>query len=346
MTLSSLPSLAFPYQLDALTLTGGTAGDSCSLTVSLAGEAVLTTTLTLDAAGEAELCDLGRLVMSYLSSAPSVLSISVDGTAVGQSVVIPCRCIPARSAKEWIAARPLSLLAPEGEKTTSWKSAEHLSFILPSTAQLASSLSLYFADGSTAVTSLTAVAGDEVGDFKLWRLEWEWRELRSVIPLEHRSAFHAVLTVSGLTGGAAVVRYFAIERPYGAEEVEFLNAFSQRETLLFSSVTAKHKPSYSAATIGRAYRNYLIENGTTWEAVSLALSDAELDLAADFTEASELVRLSDGAELTLTEGELEVSSTPDALPRLKVTWRERLALPRRGRGATRIFDDSFDATYN
>lgn len=367
MIVSSLPTLAFPYDLDRLEFTG-TAGGSLEVTLTLGTDEILSTTLTFDSTGAAALTDLAPLINTRLEESVGTLTVvyTIDSTKTEKTVtVLPCRVPLNCTAAQWVKKSPLTLTT--GAKTCAL--GDRQIFALYGTGYTIRLRTPY-----GIITEVGDYTDDPAGPIEMVStpdglsivtLNWTGLDLYTDDRETYNKGFTAVVEcihygADGETDQPVIYLTFrVIPAPYGAETILFHNAFGQWETMLFASVTQKDKPTRTGGTFEGRYRNYLVENATTFEAVSFSLADGEIATAADFLEATTLCRLSDstidtdgGADITsdyflaLTDGELEAASTPDALPRLKATWREEARRPVRGKLPVDIFDDSFDESYN
>lgn len=376
MTPPTFPTIAFPYDLDRLEFTGDTAGGSLDVTLSLSrteGETtttdeILSTTLTFDSAKTVTLTDLAELLNTRLEDAPATLTLAYDdGTTSGEltTTLLPCRVPLAQSAVDWVKRCALTLTT--GTKTCALGARQIFALYGTGyTVRLRSSRGVITVNGDETddpggpIENVSTANG-----ITIVTLNWQGLDLYNDDPDAYAKGFTAVVECihygdDGKTDQPVITLTFrVIPAPYGSDTILFRNAFGQWETMLFAAVTKKDKPTRTGGTFEGRYRNYLVENATTYEGVSFSLSDDELQTAGDFLEATTLCRLSDstidldgGADITsdnylaLTDGELEASSTPDALPRLKATWREEKRRPVRGRTPVDIFDNTFDDTYN
>lgn len=342
--LTTIPTPAFPPQLDTLSLSLAQ-GEECAVTISLTqagaeAEELLATTLTGGADGTAEISDLASLLSDSLTTDAATLTITLDGAEAATATLMPCRAWAAGGAASWCATRALSLAT--GQRATTYGSTEYVSVARLREESFIFTLTIILPDGTQAAKTLTSgTAASGV----IETVRWKWSDYADDIPSAYRNTFCAALTATTNGGQSVAFRYCAMTRPFGAQELRYRNAFGQWETLLFASVTTKHKPTRTAAVFNGEYRNYLIENATTYEGVTVALPDGQVAQAADFLEASTVERVTDGAALALTDGELEEESGPAAMPRLSATWRETTRSPRPATAATSIFDESFDDSF-
>lgn len=338
---TSIPSLTFPQQLDTLEFAGSGSFDLLLTLQEDGGEAkeILDTTLTIGDTN-AMVYDLALLLQDWLTTKPATLTISIDGTAAATTTVLPCRTYAPGGATSWCKTHALSLAS--GQRATTYNSTEYVSVYQTASETFIFSLVIFFPDGTSVTKTLTS-STDSTGCLETVR--WKWSDFTDDIPQAYRNKFSATLTAKTNSGVVIAYRYNAVACPYGAQELRYRNAFGQWETLLFAMVTNKHKPTRTSAVINGEYRNYLVENATTYEGVSLALTDGQVAQAADFLEATAIERTSDGAVLALTDGELEEETTATALPRLKATWREVTRTPRPAASSTSIFDESFDESF-
>lgn len=341
---TSLPSLAFPQQVDSLSISLAK-GKTCALVLTLTlpdgtEKEALSVTLTGGASGTATLYDLAALLCDSLGNDTAALAVSLDGESAGGTTLIPCRAWADGGASSWCASRALSLAT--GQRVTSYASTEYVSVCRTASESFIFTLTLFFPDGTQAVKTLTS-GTSESGDIET--VSWKWSDFTDDIPSAYRNTFYATLIAKTNGGQYVAYRYAAMARPFGAQELRYRNAFGQWETLLFASVTTKHKPTRSAAVFNGEYRNYLVENATTYEGVSVALPDGQVAQAADFLEAKTVERMADGAALALTDGELDAESVATAMPRLSATWREVTRAPHPAASATSIFDETFDETF-
>lgn len=340
--LTPLPSIAFPHELDRLGIRASGAGATVAVALRLGPDTLLDTTLTATGSGEAALSDLAPLLTDYLAGGqPLTLTLLInaapaayaDGTRAPAPLVIPCRARTAATAAQWTARRPLSLA----------------SGVLPASAAAPARAALYAPGGCQARLTFDHPAAAPAASLQpeadspapIVRYAWRWPAL---LP-PGTADFAATLTLTRPGAPPIIVRYASAPPPYGAAAVTFDNAFSQPETLLFDHLTHRHKPARSAEYFSGRYANFLIESATTCEAVSPPLTDGLLPLAADLLEARALTLEATGEELALTEGELEEATDPAALPRLRCTWRPAARTPLRGALPPRVFDRTFDSTY-
>lgn len=354
---TALPSPAFPHELDTISLTAsdlsGAAAAEVSVTLELSplegtGETVtlLSTALAPDDSGRVALTAVSELLMSYLDApgaGPMKLTVSSDGAKLGESAVIPARGPIPMSASRWVKLRPLSLL--DRERTTDRERHEYLTLYAAS-AEEAKACRLTLT--AQLPTGLAAVTLKPYAEGRLACFSWQWQRVWPRLLAERIDRFSARAKVSGSGVAPAELTYRSTARPWGGAELAYRGCFGEWETMAFASVTRKDKPTRESAVAGGRLVNYLVTPQTTWEGVSLPLSDGELYAAADLLESTYLFRPSDGVEVALTDGELETASTPTALPRLKATWREVTTAPLRGSQLRvgRTFDQTFDKTYD
>jgi len=341
--LTSFPSYAFPQQLDTIKISLAK-GVTCAVRLILETDSetkyLLTATLTGDTDGTATLADLAVLLADYMETDTATLALWLDGTEAASCTLVPCRAWASGGAASWCQSRALSLAT--GQRVTSYDSTEYVSVMHLASETFIFTLTLFFPDGTQKAETLTA-ATSASGDIET--VKWKWSDFADDIPATYRNTFYATLAAKTNSGQTAAYRYASMARPFGTQELRYRNAFGQWETLLFSSVTAKHKPKRTSAVFNGIYRNYIVDNETTFEGVSVALPDGQVAQAADFLEAKTVERVSDGVSLALTDGELEEGSGAEAMPRLSATWREVTRTPHPAQAATNIFDETFDETF-
>lgn len=341
--ITSFPSVAFPQQLDTIDIALAK-GVTCAVQLTLETDSetkhLLTATLTGGTDGTAALADLAVLLSDSMESDTAALAIWLDGTQAASCTLIPCRAWASGGAASWCQGRALSLAT--GQRVTSYGSTEYVSVMHLANETFIYALTLFFPDGTQKAETLTATTSAS-GDIET--VKWTWGDFADDIPSAYRNTFYATLSAKTNSGQTAAFRYCSMKRPFGSQELRYRNAFGQWETLLFSSVTAKHKPKRTSAVFNGIYRNYIVDNETTFEGVTVALPDGQVAQAADFLEAKTVERMADGVSLALTDGEIEEGSGAEAMPRLSATWREVTRTPHPAQAATSIFDETFDESF-
>lgn len=349
-------ALYAPCDLQTLRITGGGRYGSFTLSARLCPDPeapggwveALDTSLTADAGGSASVGGFDSLLLDAMASRPSGvwgLEIRIGGSATADAPyrIHYCRARLGMPLSEWGRTRPLSL-AHSGQRA--FRGVPSLLRVTGTVTGVR--LSVRGTDGK-AVTAGEVPAAEADGGCSTLTLDWD--ALLAQAGEAVRDGWQAEAEVSREGLPALSVRYRGTPVPYGGALLAFSNAFGVEECLCMSRVTAKHSPSYHTITVGGHTRNYRTDNGSTCEGVSLPLEDPQLDQAADLTE-SPSVRLRRSQEgrgdvaVTPTKAALEADSSPGALPRLELTWREETERPEAGARDGRVWDGTFDDTYN
>lgn len=351
---TALPSLVFPHEIDTLTFSTATndvPSEAVEVSIAIIADGstaqttVLTTTLTPDSYRLVRIYEVADLLTDYAADGGiyTILISSPSSTLIGSTTLIGCRARVRQPAVEWVARRPLSLLP--SERVTALSQREYLT-IYTSSEDAAKACRLKLTPSHPATGLTTKILVPTVRG-RLAIFAWRWLNLYPTLVDLADDRFLIIAGVTGADMDIVPLTYRSQLLPYGAEEIAYVGAFGEWETMPFALVTRKDKPTRDMAVIGGRYSVLHVANATTWEGMSLPLPDTMLDAAADLLEAKKLIRTADDTPLVLTDGELEVSSSPDALPRLKATWREVTGTPRRGEATTHdIFDSTFDETYD
>jgi len=147
--------------------------------------------------------------------------------------------------------------------------------------------------------------------------------------------------------GSRYMRYVIRDKAYGEQCIEFYNMFWQKERIYFSEVERSVKPDYSSASFNAQKRNYLIKPNTTFSGTTYPLSEGDEQLFDQFVHARKAWRVSDGAQIILTDADFKPTNGAGELLTGTASWQvaynQNVFTPPT---QVDIFDETFDETYN
>lgn len=331
--LTSIPSLAFPYELDVLQFQADTDEYDVDIAISISGQTVLETTLVFDTDGLAEIDDMANFLIDHLKK-QSTFTLKY-GNTFAKITLLPCRFDMDETAASFCQKSFLTAL--QGPKVTSLGCKEFLSIYATSSEKGVVSLICTDKENNIHTFSSEISHGTNTGGIYTY----------DVSP----ALFATDSDKYDLVGYSVVVgsrkqSFILMPDTYGSRGVLFLNGFGCLESFNFCEVEKVTKPVRQSAMFGGKFRNYLVTEDTTYKGISRSLSEGEQMLADDLVHALQMWAQGSETELTITDNELKCVSSSEDMPRLSLTWRVVASrtpfVPVR---PTRTFDVTFDKTF-
>ena len=341
--LTDINAIAFSWEVDTLEIGTTTSGEGSVLVDLLCGErSIISTTLSFDSDGTVSLEDLASLLESYCDDAPKDCVLKLGGRTAATWVLIPCRVETSDSAAVWCEKSFLTVV--RGERLTHLQSREYLSWWQSSDTDSVLEVSAVWSTGSGLLNeNRTMTVSSRSGiNTHSWNVS-EWTP----------PASGAVLVQYRVTLGDRIQRYRLQEAEQPPAVLCFINSFGVHESMtFFGSVERDIKPTRASAVIGGKTRNYDVESVPTWKAGTGELPEGMSGLMDDFVRSRKawLVDAVMGdVEVALTDNEWKRTNSIVESMSGSVTWRlasRRQLRARTGAGSGRIFDETFDETFN
>ena len=337
--ITDIPSMIFPHEGDTLRFS---ASEDFRVRLVLEGEELLDVTLTPDAHSAAALYGLASLIDDAIEGSLPVLAISLDGTEVAETSVLPCREKVNGTAQD-LQGRIFLTLSSGRTKRVPMDGNESLAWTVDGTTPEVSIEALWVGDAiSTIHTSSQTVKATDDGDIAT----------ADVSPRLLKAPQDGCTLVRYTVSAGRRRQTYAVIQPdtdiHPVTALRFRNVFNRDDTFyFFGKVEQEVKPTYSSISVQGRTRNYRIETQPTWKAHTGPMGDAEECLFADLVQARQVWRMDDGTELTLTDCEFKPTNGHADLLSGTLTWREaadgctfRPAVP------VRTFDKTFDHTFD
>lgn len=337
--LTDIPSMAFPHEVDVLRFSSK---EDFRVRLTLEDEELLDVTLTPDASSTAALYGLASLINDAIEGSMPVLAISLDGTEVAETSVLPCRERVNGRAQD-LQGKIFLTLSSGHTKRIPMDGSETLAWTVDGVTPEVSIFATWVGDDiPTIYTSSQTIKGTDDGDIA--------------------TADVSPRLLKAPQDGCTLVRYIAsVGRRRQTYEIHrtgtdlcpvtglrFRNVFNQNDTFyFFGKVEEERKPTYSSLSMQGRTSNYRIETQPTWKAYTGPMNDAERFLFCDLAQALQVWRMDNGTQLTLTECDYKPSNMLTESPSGSLTWREA------AEGCTfkpatpvRTFDKTFDKTFD
>lgn len=314
--------------------------DSCTFVISRGGKEVFKQTYVPDEDKTVTIYDLDKLLETLIADIYDTFTFLVNGSALGQSNVKVFRCNKsvAESAQKFIP--DFFLTAAMGERNTCVGRYEVLT--LYSDTEVAVQAICTYVDADKKVESLTETITNLTG--------WS---LINVSPSRFEKPEKGTLVAYTIAAGKRRARYRVFPSlPEADPVVMFRNAFNAWETLyLTGAKETSGSFTRSAAMIEGRYRVYDIEAVISHKAMTGPLRPGELCVAVDLCTSKDVYLLNAdgtaGDEITITAADIKHTNEDNNLRNINITYR--LADRRNARievvRPPRIFDDTFDSTY-
>lgn len=337
--LTDIPSVVFPHEVDVLRFSSK---EDFSVRLVLEGEELLDVTLTPDVSSGAALYGLADLINDAIEGSMPVLVISLDGTKVSETSVLPCRTRLSGKAEDQqkkifltLSSGHTKLVPMGGNETLAWT-----------------------VDGITPEVCIEAVwVGDDIPS-----IYTSSQTIKGTDDGDIATADVSPRLLKAPQDGCTLLRYIAsVGRRSQTYEIHrtgtdlcpvtglrFRNIFNRDDTFyFFGKVEEELKPTYaSLSTQGRTF-NYRIETQPTWKAHTGPMNDAGRLLFCDLVQALNVWRMDNGTQLALTDCEFKPTNGYSDLLSGTLTWREATegctfhpAIP------IRTFDKTFDRTFD
>jgi len=331
--LTTIPSLAFPYELDVIQFRAGTDEYDLDITISVDGETVLETVLVFDTDGLAELDDMATFLIDHLKT-QSAFTLEY-GTTTVRSTLLPCRMDMDETAA--LFCQQSFLTALRGLKVTSLSCKEFLSIYATSAEK--GSVTIICADKAGNIVTSTAEILHNTNTNGIYTYDVSAPQF---LPAD--GGYELIRYT--VTVGARIQAFVLMPEPYGGQCVLFQNGFGCLESFYFCEVEKTVKPKRHNAILAGRYQNYLVIEDTSYKGVSRPLNEGEMMLADDLAHALQLWAQGTERALAITDNELKTLSSSEDMPRLLLTWRTAAArtpfVPVR---PVRTFDFTFDKTF-
>lgn len=337
--LTDIPSVVFPHELDTLRFSSK---EDFRVQLVLEGEELLDATLTPGASSGAALYGLTDLINDSIEGSMTVLVISLDGTEVAETSVLPCRTRLSGKAED-LQGRIFLTLSSGLTKQVPMDASETLSWTVDGISPEISIFATWVGDDfPTIYTSEQIIKGTDDGDIAT--ADVSPRLLKA--PRDSCTLVRYIASVGRRRQTYEIHRTGTDLCPVTG--LRFRNVFNQDDTFyFFGKVEEERKPTYSSLSTQGRTSNYRIETQPTWKAYTGPMSNARRDLFCDLCTSKKAWRMEDGAELTFTECDYKPNNLLTESPSGSLTWREAAegctfepAIP------VRTFDKTFDTTFD
>ena len=337
--LTDIPSMAFPHEVDTLRFSSK---EDFRVQLVLEGEELLDATLTPGASSGAALYGLADLINDSIEGSLPVLSISLDGTKVAETSVLPCRTRLSGKAKD-LQAKIFLTLSSGLTKFVPMDGNETLAWVVDGISPEVSIFATWVGnDIPTIYTSSQTIKGTDDGDIAT----------ADVSPRLLKAPHDGCTLVRYIASVGRRSQMYEIHRT-GTDlcpvtGLRFRNIFNQDDTFyFFGKVEEERKPTYSSLSTKGRTCNYRIETQPTWKAYTGSMNNAGRWLFCDLVQALKVWRMEDGAELTLTDCDCKPSNMLTESPSGSLTWREAAeGCTFEPAVAVRTFDGTFDETFD
>lgn len=322
-------------------------GYRAQVTITADGDTVYDESL-YPISGQITLSELGRLLLGYARQylvLPVVVTIleefedsSTTNTETVSCTVIYCEADFGTTASDFISNHFLTIL--QGDKLTALGRLEYLHYIGTDSA----SVTAYYTDGTTAAFQLTSVAGNDN------------YQMIDVSPSQF-TATGKTLALYDVAAGSRTQRFtIDYDAPDCAPILIFENSFGVDE-LLYCTGTHTVAPTYERSTMRQKgkLKTYSIEETRTFKADTGILSTAMSNWIDELFRSSyvRIVNIYNGVatvgkEIIITDSKSEFTNDDEALPRatFEYQYSQRIQNVIQLQRAGRIFDNTFDATFN
>ncbi len=337
--ITSLPTICFPHEIDTLRIA---ATEAVDVEIYVDNICILATTLS-PVDGTATIEDLAPLLRDYAAEGLHSFGILVDTVQTG-TTIIPCNFDTTATAAAFCTTHFLSPLT--GEKPTLSTATEYLSlYAVEGTAGSGSTeAQWYAADGTIATTTQALTAQFVTGEISTIDVSptaltppTDGAQLISyTVKVGERQQRYRLLPQSLLANGSPVT-------------LQFRNVFGCPDTFhLLGLVERTLKPTRQAAQVAGRYRNITVKAVPTYKAETGQLTAPLLPLLDDLcTCIQPITNTKNGVSLAITDCEVQTTTDPHALPTATITWRETVnVIGWQPRWAVRLFDETFDTTFN
>lgn len=307
-----------------------------SVTISLDGQDILSGTYYRDENHSVTLYDIDRLLLDNNVRGSRMYALVVKaGNQTFSASVFYCRCLIEGHVDSFL--KKCFLNSSASKKTVYPGNTEFLSFYNPDNDEFFVELKYFNGSVFTAWDEISPVDG-----FRTLNLNpeiWERADARLIGFDVHCGGRHR----------SYVVDY---NEPEADPAVVYNNCFGMRETFYFRGIK-ETVPSVirSTAVIGGDVEIYDVEKTITHKVNTGFLRQADLEAALDMAESDDIHLLlengASGAKIVFTDSDLKYQNALNSIRDLTFTYRlaRRTELARSAPKKVRIFDNSFDETY-
>lgn len=332
--LTTIPSLAFPHELDVIQFQAGEDEYDVEISVSVAGQTVLETVLVFDTDGLAGLDDMATFLTDHLKT-QSAFTLKYGETTVS-STLLPCRLEIRETAVEFCPKSFLTAL--QGKKVTAYGCKEFLSIY--ATAAEKGTVTFLSVDAEGNVKSTSKEIAHKTNTKGIYTYD-----VSAALFDPDADGANGLLQYTVRVGNRRQ-DFVLMPDAYGGRCIFFHNGFGCLESFYFCEVERVAKPTRHNSVFAGQYMNYLVTENTTYKGISRPLSESEVMLADDIVHACELWMQGTEIPLAVTDNELKTLSSAEDMPRLSLTWRtSRARTPFVPVRPVRTFDVTFDKTF-
>lgn len=326
---TTLPSVAFPHEVDALDITASTA---TKVELRYNGKTIFSSSL-FPVDGRIELRDITSLIDSYLVAEVNTFEVYLDGSKADYTSLIPCRL--------WVDGHAEDLdgffLTRATEKYTHPGATEKLVLYANNPTVYITAIGQHKETGDVVTDELTrTISSNGLATLDLSSM------------LQNTSNSYNILRYI-VRMGKSMVTYHMI--PDGmADNVHdfgFINSFNQEEYItLMGAAVREMKIERRSAIIGGQYRNFGVDAVPHWTIESGMMLDGMQGLFDDLISATKVWRVGDNVQMAVTDSDFKVSDDNATALQGSVTLREEGRKYRHNVAQqARTFDITFDTTF-
>ena len=326
---TTLPSLAFPHEVDELDITAST---STKVELRYNGKTIFSSSL-FPVDGRIELRDITSLLDSYLTASVNNFEVYIDGSRADYTSLIPCRL--------WVDCHAEDLdgffLTRATEKYTHPGAREKLVLYANNPTVYITAIGQHKETGEVAKVEIVRnISSSGLAILDLFGV------------LNTTSDSYNILRYIVQVGKSKITYHMIPDgMADNVHDFGFINSFNQEEVITLTGAAVREmKVERRSAIIGGQYRNFEADAVPHWTVDSGMMLDGMGGLFDDLISATKVWRVGDNVQMAVTDSDFKVADDNATALQGSVTLRETGRKYRHHVAQqVRTFDITFDDTF-
>ncbi len=346
MELVNFPSdfVLFPSEIDTIEILLDEGETSADVIIELGAYTVISAKMYANNDRRIFLYDLQSLMQPYLDK-PLPLTIWVGSSCAEDYIVVPCRHFTTEPAADFVGRHFLT--TQKGVKRTVPEAKEYLSFFYDYSSvdgggdYIVDFTSKWLLQSGEVVDVSWGKGRELPQDYGVVTMDWSPSLISAYAPEEGARLISYSITVDQF-----ITQEYIIAPPsMHVSSLYFLNAFGCPDSChFFGSIERELKPTYSSADFRGQHKNYNIKYYNSWKVYSGNVPEGEQPLYEDLSTATD-VWTSSQLQVTITDCEIKEQNELDKLPDFNVTYRTTTDKINWDDKRVRVFDETFDNSF-